>query len=363
MQDFSQLNLPKTMLTAIGKLGLETPTPIQAKAMPTILKGLDVVGTAQTGTGKTLAFGIPIAAKLLLQPETSALIITPTRELAMQVMKSIQAVMCTTINNKTALLIGGDPIHKQIRRLKNNPRLIIGTPGRIIDHIERQTIDLSNTKFLVLDETDRMLDMGFSVQIDNIIKHIPKKRQTMLFSATMPNNIVKISKKYLYEPIRVAIDSTFKPAQNLKQEHIKLQDKERPTRLLTEIKKRTGSIIIFVKTKRSADRIALKLLKEDIQAIAIHGDLRQNKRAKAIKQFSRGDYNVLVATDIAARGLDIGCVEHVINYDLPQTPEDYIHRIGRTARAGKSGSAISFVTPSTNKMWNLINKMMKSKRN
>ena len=359
MQDFTQLNLPKTMLDAITKLGITTPTPIQAKTMPTIIKGLDVVGTAQTGTGKTLAFGIPIAMKLLLQPEATALILTPTRELAMQVMKSIQAVMCNTINNKTALLIGGDPIHKQIKRLKNKPRLIIGTPGRVIDHIERKTVDLSNTKFLVLDETDRMLDMGFSIQIDNIIKHIPKKRQTLLFSATMPSNIVKVSKKYLFDPIRVAIDSTFKPAANIKQEHIRLQDKDKPNKLLAEIEKRTGSIIVFVKTKRAADRIAIKLDKLGIGAAAIHGDLRQNKRAKVIKQFSRGEHRVLVATDVAARGLDIDCIEHVINYDLPQSPEDYIHRIGRTARAGKSGAAISFVTPSTNKMWTLINKLMK----
>jgi ATP-dependent RNA helicase DeaD len=361
MKDFTQLNLPQTMLDSIAKLGITTPTPIQSKTMPTILKGLDVVGTAQTGTGKTLAFGIPIALQLLLQPETSALILTPTRELAMQVMKSIQAIMCNTITNKTALLIGGDPIHKQIKRLKSNPRLIIGTPGRVIDHIERKTLSLSNTKFLVLDETDRMLDMGFSIQIDNIIKHIPQKRQTLLFSATMPSNIVKVSKKYLFDPIRVAVDSTFKPSENLKQEHVRIQEKEKHTQLLTEIKKRSGSIIVFVKTKRSADRIAIKLSSSDISAVAIHGDLRQSKRAKVIKEFSRGEHTILVATDVAARGLDIDCIKHVINYDLPQNPEDYIHRIGRTARAGKSGSAMSFVTPSTNKMWSLITKMMKDK--
>jgi|TARA_B110000459_G_C16621923_1_gene502263 ATP-dependent RNA helicase DeaD len=362
MQDFTQLNLPQSMLDSITKLGIKTPTPIQAKTMPTILKGSDVVGTAQTGTGKTLAFGIPVALQLLLHPETTALILTPTRELAMQVMKSIQAIMCNTITNKTVLLIGGDPIHKQIKRLRtSNPRLIVGTPGRVIDHIERKTVDLSNTKFLVLDETDRMLDMGFSIQIDNIIKHIPKQRQTLLFSATMPSNIVKISKKYLIDPLRVAIDSTFKPAANLKQEHIKLQEKDKPTQLIAEIEKRTGSIIVFVKTKRAADRIAIKLDKSGHSAAAIHGDLRQSKRAKVIKEFSRGEHRVLVATDVAARGLDIDCIEHVINYDLPQCPEDYIHRIGRTARAGKSGEAMSFVTPGTNKMWQIINRLLKSK--
>lgn len=355
--DFSGFGLPPKLLQAIARMQFHSPTPIQAKAIPLALEGRDLLGTAQTGTGKTGAFGIPLIAKLMDHAEAGALILTPTRELATQVMAALQGLIPVP-HIKTALLIGGEAIPKQLRQLQAHPRLIVGTPGRVNDHVTRGSLKLGRIRFLVLDETDRMLDMGFGVQIDKIVQHIPKERQTLLFSATLPAAIVKLSGKYLTNPERISVGSTIAAAPNIKQELIKIPDAEKGAHLLKVLATTQGSIIIFVKTKYGAERLADRLAKHQMRAEAIHGDLRQMRRDKIIQGFRDKKFQILVATDIAARGLDVPHIETVINYDLPQCPEDFIHRIGRTARAGSSGQAISFITPAEDDKWRAIYELM-----
>lgn len=351
-------NLPELLQESLTRLGFNEPTPIQKKAIPLALSGRDILGSAQTGTGKTGAFIIPILAKILESATGSAIILTPTRELAAQVLKVAHELAPRRSGVKTALLIGGEPISKQFRDLKNNPRLIIGTPGRVNDHIKRRTLNLSSTNFLVLDETDRMLDMGFGIQLDEIIKHLPTVRQTLMFSATLPANITKLAEKYLLNPERIAIGQSHHAAPNIQQDFLYLKHAAKYAQLIRELEERTGSVIIFVKTKRGADELAGQLEADDHIASAIHGDLRQRERDRVIKDFRNQKQRVLVATDVAARGLDIPHIEHVINYDLPQSPEDYIHRIGRTARAGSTGAAMSFVSPSEGNMWKEITRLL-----
>lgn len=358
MQNFDEMGLPESLKHTLQHMQFTTPTPIQAQAIPHALMGRDILGSAQTGTGKTGAFGIPLVTKLLANPNDAALVMTPTRELASQVMTQLQIMIGKRSKIKTALLIGGDSMPKQLQQLRNRPRLVVGTPGRINDHLKRGSLKLANTGFLVLDETDRMLDMGFSVQIETIIQEMPKNRQTMLFSATLPKNIVKITEKYLNDPVRVAMAADLSPAVNIKHDVVKVSKGDKYSHLLTELDSRSGSVIIFMKTKYETEKMAIKLSKAGYSSDAIHGDLRQNKRDRVIANFRKQKYRILVATDIAARGLDIPHIEHVINYDLPQCAEDYIHRIGRTARAGAQGSAMCLITPSDNGKWNLINRMM-----
>lgn len=358
MQTFDTLGLQPELLRALAKLNFTTPTPIQAAAIPPALEGKDIMGTAQTGTGKTGAFGLPLISHLLNNPQDTALVMTPTRELAAQVMDMLQKMLGYNKAVRTALLIGGDSMSKQLRQLQARPRLIVGTPGRINDHLQRGSVKFNNTRFLVLDETDRMLDMGFGVQIDKILTHLPRERQTLLFSATLPNNILKLSGKYLTDPVRISTGSTTAPATRITQETIQLAESEKYGQLLTQLSQRDGSIIIFVKTKWGADKMAKKLRALKHAADAIHGDLRQNQRERAIRAFRNRENRIMVATDIAARGLDIPHIEHVINYDLPQCPEDYIHRIGRTARAGAEGSAVNLVTPQDGKKWGAIHRLL-----
>lgn len=358
MENFNSLGLPEALTHILSHMRFNRPTPIQAQAIPPALEGRDILGSAQTGTGKTAAFGIPLAAKLMSTSHGSALVMTPTRELAVQVARQLQTLLGKSSKIKTALLIGGDPISKQFQQLRNAPRLIVGTPGRINDHLERDNLLLRDTTFLVLDETDRMLDMGFTIQIEKIIKFLPKQRQTLLFSATLPKNITKISEKYLQNAVRVSAGETSSPATNIKQEIIRIAEEDKYGQLLSQLNDRSGSIIIFMKTKYSTERMASKLEKEGLSVNAIHGDLRQNKRDRVIAGFRKNKYRILVATDVAARGLDIPHIEHVINYDLPQCPEDYIHRIGRTARAGAEGSALCFVTPSERSKWMAIDRLI-----
>lgn len=358
MKNFNELGLPEALIHTLTHMNFTEPTPIQAQAIPHALDGKDILGSAQTGTGKTGAFGVPVIAKLMSEPRGSVLVMTPTRELAVQVMTQLQAMLGKKSKIKTALLIGGEPMPKQLQQLKMRPRLLVGTPGRINDHLERGSLMLHDANFLVLDETDRMLDMGFTVQIEKIIKFMPQKRQTMLFSATLPKNIEKIASKYLTDPVRVAVNAESSPATNIDHKVIELTDGEKYERLLYELEDREGSVILFVKTKYGTEKMATRLSKQGHKADAIHGDLRQNKRDRVIANFRNKKYRILVATDVAARGLDIPHIEHVINYDLPQSPEDYIHRIGRTARAGAKGEAICFVTPSDRGKWKAIHRLM-----
>jgi superfamily II DNA/RNA helicase len=322
------------------------------------MKGKDILGSAQTGTGKTAAFGIPLIARLMSNPKGSALVMTPTRELATQVLTQLRLMLGKSRDIKTALLIGGDSMSKQIRQIRDRPRIIVGTPGRINDHLDRGILKLKHSDFLVLDETDRMLDAGFTVQIEKVMTFLAPQRQTLLFSATVAPNIARIAEKYLNDPVRVSVSKSSTPAPNIKQDTIKVSDGEKYTSLLTSLDERDGSIIVFVKTKRGTEKMAKRLQKEGHSAEAIHGDLKQSKRDRVIASFRKMKYRILVATDVAARGLDIPHIEHVINYDLPQCAEDYVHRIGRTARAGATGSALSFITPADRGKWGAIDRLL-----
>jgi superfamily II DNA/RNA helicase len=358
MKNFEGFGLNAMLADSLARMNYAVPTPIQAQAIPPALQGRDIMGTAQTGTGKTAAFAIPLVQALLSSPQGSALVMTPTRELGKQIMDIMHQLLGPKSPIKTAFLIGGEPMGKQFSQLNRRPRLIVGTPGRINDHLERRSLSLQDTRFLVLDETDRMLDMGFSVQIDRILKYMPAKRQTLMFSATLPANILKLSEQYLQNPERIAVGSTVTPVQNIKQDVIHIASDKKYNELIHQLNEREGSIIVFVKTKYGTERLAKRLNNEALRADAIHGDLRQNRREKVIRQFREKKYRILVATDVAARGLDIPHIAHVINYDLPQVPEDYIHRIGRTARAGAKGEALCFVSPEDGKKWHAIARLM-----
>ena len=357
MENFLSLNLEPTLIESLAKINFKTPTPIQAKAIPIALSGKDILGTAQTGTGKTAAFGIPLINFLLKTKKETALIITPTRELASQVMQTMNNLIGRG-NIRSSLLIGGSPMQKQLKQMRRNPRLIVGTPGRINDHLKRRTLDLRNTSFLVLDEVDRMLDMGFTPQINQVLETVPRKHQTLLFSATLPSNILRLAETYLNNPERISAGSTSMPIEKIKQEVLKVKSGDKYNQLIKEIYVRQGSILIFVKTRRNAEKMVKRLKYDDHDADAIHGNLRQNKRDRVIKAFRNNHFRILVGTDVASRGLDIPAIKHVINFDLPQVPEDFIHRIGRTARAGSEGSALSFVGDEDRGKWNAIQRLI-----
>lgn len=358
MKSFKDYDLNPDLLDQLNKLGFTEPTPIQDKAIPYALSGKGILGSAGTGTGKTGAFGIPLISHMLEDQKHQALVLLPTRELALQVSRALKDFIGNKNHITSTLIIGGEDMKKQMIQLKKNPRIIVGTPGRINDHLSRGSIDLSGINYFVLDEVDRMLDMGFEVQLDKIAQHVPSERQTLMFSATISENIKKLSRKYLDNPIIVSAESTNKVASNIKQEDVSLNSAEKYPHLLGELSNRTGSVIVFIKSKYSADSMAKKLRKDGHEAESFHGDLRQNKRNKVLSRFRNQDYRILIATDIAARGLDIPHVQHVINYDLPQCPEDYIHRIGRTARAGASGHALNYLSQNDSKKWDAIQRLI-----
>lgn len=358
MQHFDELNLPQQLRAAIKAMNFTTPTPIQAQSIPLVLEGRDVLGTAMTGSGKTAAFCIPMIARMLTNTRGTALIMLPTRELANQVEAVVKQLVGQYGTIKTALLIGGDSMPKQQAQLRARPRIIVGTPGRISDHLQRGSLMLHDATYLVLDETDRMLDMGFEDQIMAILKYLPQQRQTLLFSATLPPQILKLSEKYLRNPARVEVGETNKAADRIEQKTLHVTNEEKYNTLIQELKARDGTVIIFVKAKYSTEKLAAKLKKSGFTADAIHGDLQQRQRERVLAAFREKRHRILVATDIASRGLDIPHIEHVVNYDLPQAPEDYIHRIGRTGRAGADGAAISFICPEDTLKWRAIQKLM-----
>lgn len=358
METFQQFNLPPKLLKTLEKMNFKAPTDVQKQTIPLALEGQDIIGTAQTGTGKTGAFAIPLSAKILESDAASVLVLTPTRELAMQVMNVFKTLLADTPSIKLALLIGGDSMDKQLSQLKSKPRVVVGTPGRMNDHLKRGTLSLKDTQHLVLDETDLMLDMGFDIQIETIIRKLPQQRQTLMFSATLPKKIESLAGKYLKNPIRISIGQQSTPGEGITQEVLMTADHEKYDHLIDQLGHREGSSIIFVKTKRGADKLATKLHNEGHKVGAIHGDLRQNKRERILTAFRNKKYAIMVATDVAARGIDVPHIQHVINYDLPQCPEDYIHRIGRTGRAGQTGAAISFVTQKEKGKWNAIERLL-----
>ena len=338
MNVFTQL--PEFLQTALTRQGITEPTPVQTRAVPPALQGRDVLATAQTGTGKTLAFLLPLVARLTENPSENALILSPTRELAQQTYEELEKLTDEEHPLTAALIIGGDNIHKQFADLRKHPRVIIATPGRVIDHMGRKSIDLKNTHYLVLDETDRMLDMGFISDMRKISAVLPP-RQTLLFSATLPKEITALAGEFLKDPVRVQIGS---PADLVLQEIVYVDVREKLPQLLHELNTRQGSILIFTRTKHGAERLSKQLKLYGQKANALHGDLRQNRRRQVLEFFKNQTVRILVATDVAARGIDVPHIAHVINYDLPQCPEDYIHRIGRTGRAGAVGSAISLIS-------------------
>lgn len=359
--NFSDIGVSPDILKILDKLSLTSPTPIQKQAIPVALKGTDIVGIAQTGTGKTFAFGIPIIQKLL-SSSGQALVLVPTRELALQVNESIRK-LADRLNITTIVLIGGESISRQFFELKRRPRLIIATPGRLIDHLKRKSIKLDQIKTLVLDEADMMLDMGFLPQIEEILRSVPKERQTMLFSATMPVLIANLATKYLKLPIRIEVAPQGTIVKNVTQEMIVLEAKDKMKYLEKIIKENEGSILIFVRTRYGVKNIAKKLISNGHKATEIHSDLSQGQRKKALDSFKSGRSRIMVATDVAARGLDVKGIELVINYDLPDSSSDYVHRIGRTARAGKKGKAISLATPGQLKNIKAIEALIKMRFN
>ena len=359
MNNFEQLALHAAIQKSLDKYRIHTPTEIQAQAIPVALQGKDVLASAPTGTGKTIAFATAMLMRILSNDAQRGLIILPTRELAQQLQTEINKLL-EFLPLQCVLIIGGMPMEKQVRQLAKNPPIIIGTPGRIIDHINQHTIKTDDIDFLVLDEMDRMFDMGFGIQIQEIMQTLAKKRQTLMFTATMPPKVIALAKKYLNNPQQIFVSNSVKPSDNLEQKIIHTSEPQKLDVLIQELNEREGSAIIFVKTKISADRLASNLTKAKHPAIAMHGDLRPHQRKRAITDFRKGRRRIMVATDIATRGIDISHIQHVINYDLPQNPEDFIHRIGRTARAGSTGHALNIIAPHDKKYWKAINLYIES---
>ena len=365
---FSELNIIRPILKSLEEQNYVEPTPIQERTIPLILKGKDVLGGAQTGTGKTAAFAIPIIQLLNKMPdnrkkrhEVDALIVTPTRELAIQIDDSV-SVYGKYTGIKHAVVFGGVNQNPQVRELNDGISILTATPGRLLDLINQGFISLNAVKFFVLDEADRMLDMGFIHDIKKIIKLLPKERQSLFFSATMPDNIVKLSKTILKDPEKVMVTPVSSTAETISQ-FLYYTNKNTKQALLHHILKdpQIDQVLLFSRTKHGADRITRNLRKEKINAAAIHGDKSQNQRQKALEQFKAGQIRILVATDIAARGIDIDKLKYVINFDVPNVAETYVHRIGRSGRAGEEGNAISICEPEENAYIHDIEKLIKQK--
>ncbi len=343
---FDNLGLDDRLLSAVASMGYTQPTPIQRDAIPVVLEGRDVVGCAQTGTGKTAAFVLPMLQRVSAKPGgIKALIVTPTRELAIQIDEVARAAAKVT-RHRTAVVYGGVGYDPQKRALRRGVDILIATPGRLLDLVGRGDADLSRVKILVLDEADRMLDMGFAPDVKRIMALMPEKRQNLLFSATMPPEILKLIESTLDSPVKVSVAPVTTPVEAIAQSVYPVGGQQKAD-LLTKIITDHGleRVLVFTRTKHRADRIARVLDRSGIRSAAIHGNRSQAQRQKALDGFKRGHSRVLVATDIVARGIDVDGITHVINFDVPGTPEDYVHRIGRTARAGKSGTAFTLLAP------------------
>jgi len=340
---FKSLSLSPALLEVLDRLEFVTPTPIQEQSIPFALEGRDLTGIAQTGTGKTLAFGLPILERLRTL-QGIALIIAPTRELAIQIDEVFQKVG-RPLGFRTAVLIGGAPMGRQISQLRARPNAIIATPGRLKDHLAQRTLTLKNVCIVVLDEADRMLDMGFAPIIREILGQVPKERQTMLFSATMPTEITEIAKSYMNDPVRVEVDRAGVTAELVSQELYVVRHENKGDLLAKLLYDNKGSVLVFTRTRHGARKVARHVQLMGHPTAELHADRTLAQRRNALDGFKRGDYRVLVATDIAARGIDVKQISLVINFDLPDNPDDYVHRIGRTGRAGETGHAITMVTP------------------
>ncbi len=347
VQSFADLGLAGPVLSAVASVGYEAPSPIQAATIPPMMAGRDVVGLAQTGTGKTAAFALPILSRLdLSQKKPQALVLAPTRELALQVCEAFEKYAAGSPGVKVLPVYGGQGYGVQLSALRRGVHVIVGTPGRIMDHLDKGTLDLTELRFLVLDEADEMLNMGFAEDVETILADTPDDKQVALFSATIPAQIRRLSTKYLHDPVEITVKGKTQTAANITQRYLFVsypQKVDALTRIL-EVENFEG-MIVFVRTKNETETLAEKLRARGFSATAINGDVQQNVRERTVNQLKSGQLDILVATDVAARGLDVERVSHVVNYDIPTDTESYVHRIGRTGRAGRSGDAISFVTP------------------
>jgi ATP-dependent RNA helicase DeaD len=347
VESFGDLGLADPVLAAVASVGYEAPSPIQAATIPPLMAGRDLVGLAQTGTGKTAAFALPILSRLdLAQREPQALVLAPTRELAVQVAEAFERYAESMPGVHVLPIYGGQGYGVQLSALRRGVHVVVGTPGRIMDHLEKGTLDLGRLRYLVLDEADEMLNMGFAEDVETILAETPAEKQVALFSATMPKQIRALSKKYLSDPVEIKVEAKTKTAANIRQRYLVVsypQKVDALTRIL-EVENFEG-MIVFVRTKNETETLAEKLRARGFSATAINGDVPQPVRERTVAQLRNAELDVLVATDVAARGLDVQRVSHVVNYDIPTDTESYVHRIGRTGRAGRSGDAISFVTP------------------
>jgi len=341
---FAGLGINASILDVLKILKLDTPTPIQTKSIPVVLAGQDLIGVAQTGTGKTFAFGIPMIERLMLIGGRG-LVLLPTRELALQVDENLRKVG-SRLGLRTAALIGGEAMGRQIQSLKRNPHILTATPGRLIDHLKRGWVKLNDIKILVLDEADRMLDMGFAPQLEEIMSRLPKIRQTVLFSATMPREILRLVSVHMASPIHIEIAPSGTTVDLVDQEIHVVKKENKHSHLEKILNQHAGSVLVFTRTKHGARSLARNLGQSGHKVAEIHSNLSFNQRRESMAGFKSKKYRILIATDIAARGIDVVGIELVVNYDLPDNSEDYVHRIGRTARAGNMGKAISFAMPS-----------------
>ncbi len=355
---FFGLGIVPKILDILGHIKFKVPTPIQFKAIPLAIEGKDVIGIAQTGTGKTHAFAIPMVQRLA-QRKGVGLVLAPTRELAIQIDEAFQGV-ARPFGMKTACLIGGAPMFSQVQALRRNPRVVIATPGRLLDHMSQWNFLTENVTMLVLDEADRMLDMGFAPQITKILKFLPKDRQTMLFSATIPKEIMGIAAAYMKLPVSVEIAPSGTTVEDVTQELFIVKREAKPRLLGKLLAQYHGSVLLFSRTKHNARKIKMSIREMGYSAAEMHSNLSLGQRREALEGFKSGKYKVLVATDIASRGIDVIGIELVINYDLPEDAENYVHRIGRTARAGHKGHAISFATPDQSSDVRDIEKLIRS---
>src|SRR5256885_10577901 len=341
---FSELGLSEKSLATLARAGFEAPTPVQAQAIPPALEGKDVIGCAATGTGKTLAFVLPILERLEGKHGTRALVLAPTRELALQIGAEMERFGHGR-KVRSAVVIGGVGMSPQTQAFREGVEVIIDTPGRLNDHLDHRTARLDHIEVLVLDEADRMLDMGFLPQLRRILQHLPRKRQSLLFSATMAGEVAKFSRESLQDPVRVDIVKSGATAERAEQQVFLVGEEEKTALLLALLEQDDLSTLVFTRTKRRADRVSKALARAGHKVSVIHGDRSQSQRDHALDGFREGSSRVLVATDIAARGIDVAEIGHVVNFDLPHVPEDYVHRVGRTARAEASGRASSFASP------------------
>ncbi|MEB3051694.1 DEAD/DEAH box helicase [Mycolicibacter sp. MYC123] len=360
---FADLQIHPSVLQAVADVGYETPSAIQAATIPALLQGSDVVGLAQTGTGKTAAFAIPILSRIdVTSKATQALVLAPTRELALQVAEAFGRYGAHLPRVNVLPIYGGASYTVQLSGLKRGAQVVVGTPGRVIDHLERGTLDLSHLDYLVLDEADEMLQMGFAEDVERILSDTPEYKQVALFSATMPPAIRRITAKYLHEPVEVTVKAKTATAENITQRYIEVAGPRKMDALTRVLEvEQFEAMIVFVRTKQATEEVAEKLRARGFSASAINGDIAQAQRERTITGLKNGNIDILVATDVAARGLDVDRISHVVNYDIPNDPEAYVHRIGRTGRAGRSGTALLFVSPRERHLLKLIEKVTRQK--